>query len=417
MNQRFADLIPEQHLDLRGLPPGSAKTDALEAAYDEGFTGCFLPTDDGPAGRIARWDRDEFRDVAGKNSYRFLDWIHQTTDDDTSEGYVASKDAFETWQRDKDAAAVDWLFGCQQNSGICVGSSGVEMLQCLLGTRAADPACGEVFRWLAGQYAYAFRSGCGQGWTMGSHASVTMDHGYCLALPDVAGFAYAGEDDSEKLVTSKWCGGRVPSAVQSFVDSQGWRFEQGAITQFDGGVDALKAMFRAKGQLHHGSNQTSGSSTPNVIKRIGGHAQTCFGGDWSDRTLEFFEQQGIHYTEADFPCAHHQTWGGGWSGAVADRYWPEWWGPKPQGAWITRASQVIQYFSEGYVYLPKLKGTPGTTPPVPSPTYQITLDGPIYADNGGPIRGTVTAKSGEATERFIIVPNGTGQYVFARRTI
>jgi hypothetical protein len=293
------------------------------------------------------------------------------------------------------------------------------MIQGLLGTRAADPACGEAFKRLAGQYAYAFRSGCGQGWSMGSHANVTIQHGYCLALPDVAGYAYLGEDDSEKLVTSKWCNGRVPQAVQDFVDGHGWRFDQGAITEFDGGTDALKAMIRAKGQLHHGSNQTSGSSKPNVIKRIGGHAQTMFGGDWSQRTLDFFSQQGIQYTVDDFPCVHHQTWGSGWSGSVDERYWPSWWGPKPQGAWITKASQVVSYFSDGYVYLPKLKGTPGTTPPPnPPPSSMVTLNGPIYADNGGPIRGVVTAKVADLEEKFIVVPSAVaGQYQFVRKVL
>jgi len=307
MAGRFADLIPEQRLDLLSVPNGEAKTAALEAAYDNGFCGCFLTDDTGPEGRIARWDRDEFRDNLGQLSYSFEDVIVPLNDPATEEGYIASMDAFDTWSRDADPTADDWLFECRQNSGICVGSSGVETLHGLLGTRAADASIGEIFRWLAGQYAYAFRSGCGQGWTMGSHANVTVQHGYCLALPSVAGFRYVGEDDSEKLVTSSWCNSRVPQAVRDFVDGNGWRFEQGAITEFSGGIEGLKAMVRAKGQLHHGSNQTSGSSTPNVIKRIGGHAQTMFGGDWSQRTLDFFAQQGIKYTVNDFPCVHHQT--------------------------------------------------------------------------------------------------------------
>ena len=72
---------------------------------------------------------------------------------------------------------------------------------------------------------------------------------------------------------------------------------------------------------------------------------------------------------------------------------------------------MLQYFSDGYVYLPKLKGTPGTAPPIPPPSGGVELTGEIYADNGGPIRGVLTATSGDKSSEFIIVPGAsTGRY-------
>lgn len=408
--KRFADLNPAQRLNLSGLP-AEVKSRALEAAYGGSYTGCFLPTDDGPMGSAARYYEDQFRDTVGRKSYLFesIAPAADTFRADTAEGWIASKPSYETWVKQRAQETVDWLFGVFQDSGCCVDASLVELLHGLLGTRAADLSLGEIFQWLAAFYAYAFRGSCGQGWYMGAAATVTIEQGYCLALPEIAGHPYLREDDSERLVTSTWCRHGPPASVRQFVQDQGWRFEPGAISKFSGGVDALKTMLRSKGQLHHGSNYTSASSVPNKLKRIGGHAQTMFGGDWSDVTLRFFAEQGIRYTADDFPCVHHQTWGTNWSGAVADRYWPAWWGPKPQGAWICSAKQVVQYLSSGYVYLPKMRGTPGAIPPTPA--SDVSLTGDVYAENGGPIRGVLKAKTtaGETAE-FILIPAGHGVY-------
>ncbi len=408
MRSRFYDLIPEQHLDLMGLSDSPAKTAALEQAYDDGFVGCFTPDMSGPLGASARWYEDEFKDVAGKDAYL---WEHYHNPDaimqdvvgsDTEFGHIASKPAFETWNRDKDPQAVDWLFGIFQNFGNCVDASLVELLHGILGIRAADPTNNEVFRWLMAFYAYVFRGYCSHGWYIPTAASVSVQYGYCFALPSIAGVKYLEENDSEYAVSREWCNrGRPPEDFQQHVNAQGWRFGQGAITKFSGGTEALKDVIRLKGQVHHGSNYTSGGSKPGQLKRIGGHAQTLLGGDWSERTLKFFRDKNVSYTESNFPVVNHQTWGGSWSGAVSSSYWPEWWGPRPQGAWVCSAQQAVDYlFRSAYVYLPMLKGTPGTGP---SP--------PLQADNGSPIRGELIAKSGDKESKYIIVPDGQGGYV------
>ena len=154
--------------------------------------------------------------------------------------------------------------------------------------------------------------------------------------------------------------------------------------------------------------------SPDSWKRIGGHAQTTFGGDWSERTVKFFADQGYRLTVAnDFWVATHQTWGGSWSGATAAKFWPSWWGKQPQGAWVSRASSLLSRVS-GYAYLPRLTWFPGTAPvPPPDPVDATPLTGTIYADNGGPIRGSLKAGNTE----YLIVPKGGGSYGPVRKTM
>jgi len=417
-----------QPLDLSAVVNGAAKTATLENAYKpaaEGggdLCGCWISRDveadtdyTNPGGRAARWHRDKFRDDHGRDTHLLTDyWDDLAVDAETENGYVASKDAFATFERDRADDAQDWLFRFFQNSGCCVGASGVLKFHGLLGTRAANPANGESFRYLMAMWAYAFRQYCHAGWYMAAHASVTAKHGYCFALPTIAGYDYGGENDSERLTTNRpWCAQGPSYRIQEHVKKQGWRVEPGAISEFNGGVEGIRRLVQSRGQLHHGSNHTSASSTPNRLKRIGGHAQTMFGADWSEDCLAFFADQGIRYTADDFPCLNHQTWGGGWSGAVSDRFWYPAWGPKPEGAWICSAKQMVKYFSQGYAYLPKFKGLPADNPPPPPPPEdEVNVTGQLHTDSGEAVRGDVVVHLAGKRYRYIWTPAG-----FVRRLI
>lgn len=321
----------------------------------------------------------------------------------------------------------------------CVGASGVEMLHGMLGTRAADPANQEAFKYLMAWWQYAFRGSCGSGWYMGAYASVTLEHGYAFAFPKLLSYVYGGEDDSEQLCDVKWCRSGPPADVQQFVKEQGWAFEPGAITEFDGGVEALKVLSQQQGQFHHGSNVTSGSHKPDTLTTIGGHAQTCYAVSWHPLVLDFYSRKGYTLAAGDAWTANHQSWGSGWSGEIADDLYPfgydgqnrvySWaeakampqaerdsltplWGEKPEGAWVCSASKLLKYV-EGYAYLPKFKGLPADGPQ-PPPEPGITLTGELFTETGQPIRGSVVA-SGTGTAEFIAVPTGMGKYAFVRK--
>jgi hypothetical protein len=438
---RFADLIPEQRLETFALDGNASKSNIWENAYDGGFDGVYLDRhinedgtverDTSPLGNAANWYRNEFADIIGKDSYKFeMVFDSLAVGNDTETGYVASVDAFTAWARDKHPDVPDWLFGFLQNSGNCVGSAGVEMMQGLIGSRAMDPACREKMAYLIAMWAYMFRGYCGGGWYMGAHAAVTAQYGYAFArqytrdeLPNTGPLDYAGEQDSEDLTVTTWCT-RQPDDFINLVASNGWFFEEGAITEFSGGLDALKQVICTKGQIHHGSNYTSAGGVDKV-RRIGAHAQTMFGGRWDDHTLKFYNDKGYRFNTDNFPCVNHQTWGN-WSGACPDDLWcyghddagktyswteakalsdaqrdslTQLFGPKPQGAWVVGAEKQMKYFGDGYVYLPKMKGIPDDGPaPPPTPTESKIsgeLEGEILEDGRVRLNGTLTAEGVE----------------------
>lgn len=433
---RFADLVPDQRLEMQAIPRGSAKTAAIEQAYRDGFRGCFTVRDDDQLGGAARWYRDEFRAESTGNPL-FTDIFNSLPDrlpnadgTDTSEGHIASKCAFEAWQRDKAPNHAEWLFGIYQNWGNCVGTSLTELLQGVTGIRAMDASLNEIMLWLPANWTYMFRGYCSHGWYGGACANMARKYGYAFStkydLPSLGpGFDYDGEQRSEELTSVKWCRNQ-PDDFVAYVRDKGWFWEQDAITEFSGGADAIKRVVQNKGQIHHGSNNTSGSSTPDKVTRIGGHMQTMQGADWSARTIDFFHQQGITSFNAtdNFPCVNHQTWGKSWSGEVADKYWPSWWGPKPEGAWVMGARNQLRYFSDGYVYLPKIKGIPNPSPtppgpgPVPTPPAHPKIEGEIYAEQLASgviaIRGvpvlTIDGTAAVGQYRYLVEPVGGGRY-------
>jgi hypothetical protein len=113
---------------------------------------------------------------------------------------------------------------------------------------------------------------------------------------------------------------------------------------------------------------------------------------------------GVTLADNDFAVAFHQTWGGGWPGECADKYWPEWWGPKPQGAWVWKASDAVKYFrGDMMAWLPRFKGVPndGPLPPSPLPPGPAPTPVPstLYFD------GFLEAKIGDQSQgQFQLVP-------------
>lgn len=436
---RFADLIPDQKLDLTALQDDAVKSSAIETAYQGGFTGSFLNNSDGPLGSASRWYRDEFRSNVGMNQYRVSDSVGNfQAAADTTYGYIASADAFTAWKRDKAADAIDWLFQFYQNSGNCVGASWTEMLQGIAGTRAMDPALNESMTYLPSMWVYAWRGYCGAGWYGSACASMTIEHGYIFAFPRIINkYSYGGEQDGEDYTVRTWCRGGPPDDICAYVDSNSWRFEDGAISEMDNDLESLKAVARLKGQFHHGSNTTSGSHKPNVFQSIGGHQQTCYGVSWHPLVFKFYESKGFKLSADDVWTFNHQTWGSGFSGEIDDEYYPYGYdnkervyswaeiqanpalkegltllaGEKPQGAWVVSGSGLLKRV-EGYAYLPKFKGLPGTTPPTPPtpPSGDIKLTGELVCDIPSPIRGVLTAECNGAISEFIIVPTAGGKY-------
>lgn len=384
MSHPLAHLIPGRNdINLIALANGGARAAALESAYSEdgGFVGCFDTHDEPWCKRIAGYDRDEFLyDTDGPHEFSEVFDGLPDFDDDNDGCHVYHNDAFTAWDRDGVHKDKDGPFSVYQNFGDCVDASNKEMKTGLLGIRAMDTQYGEILKYLAAFYQYAERGYCRHGWTMGACATRNKQFGWCPAtVIEVGGqrLDFDEENESEYTVARDWCRSGIPDWLAAWTQ-QNFAWDPSAITYLDGGLDQLKRLLSNKGQFHHGSNTTSGSSRPNVFRRIGGHAQTCFGGDWSDRTRQFFADKGFRLDSDDFWVLNHQTWGSGWRGEIASQYWPEWWGKKPEGTWVVSAKGLLRRVS-GYAYLPGLKGVPGSAP-VPPPPDDDKIPGTVYAE-------------------------------------
>jgi hypothetical protein len=408
----LAHLIPDSNQFSVAPLRGSASeiTTAVEAIYDSGnFDGCFVDESGGWQGRIARYERDEFLgEAAGP---KLFSEVVDSISSDSDGCHVYSNPVYNVWG--KQGHGAEKPFSIVQDSGICVDSSNVEMKWGLIGYLVAMSGGKFSMPYGPAHYAYAERGYCGQGWSTSACATVNGRVGICPAMPIEVGdnrLDFDGENKHEKAVTSTWCRSGIPSWLKEWT-VKNFSFSKDAITLFDGDLDALYKLFAAGGQLHHGSNYTSGGSAPDSWKRIGGHAQTTFGGDRSEQTVKWFADLGYKLTaRGDFWVVTHQTWGS-WSGQTATKYWPSWWGPLPQGAWVSRASSLLNRVRGMYAYLPRFTWFPGSVPDVPPPTPgTISLEGTLRADNGSPIRGTLTATCGGEQNQFIIVPDGSGAY-------
>lgn len=460
------------------LPAGlsrQTRTRVLEEAYKGGYTGCFLKSHGGEHGQAARDASDKFKEMVGAANYKFTSQSarHRAAAVQPRNGidgcYIFTSYGFEEFAKYNEGY-VDWLYGMFQDSGCCVGASGTEMIQDLLGKLSKDLTKNYRMVCLAAMWTYLYRNHCGGGWYMGAHATEAIEHGWCpatifdgrklgdLTVPNYKSLKFDGEDDSERLTTRSWCRGRPPAEIANWVKAN-FMFEPGAITELDdASPETLRSIAQMMGDLHHGSNQTAGSGGLNRIVSIGGHAQTDYGSDWSDQCLEFFKGRGVSCSKDNFIKLQGQTWGDGWSGEISDDNWPygtnskgqvvTWaevvaarnsreklqdlvadvqnaagwgWGPKPEGSWLVTVSTFQRYFAdETYVYLPNLKGVPkGNVPPPPPPppaqwpvfTGDMLVD--ITPDGRKAVRGVQVLKMPDGKEYPYLVepvPELPGRY-------
>jgi hypothetical protein len=362
------DEFPEdQYVDFSSLEP-EARTSALEDLYaeDSGFDGVDLESEEED-------DLPRFSEI--NKRFKSKDFNIYAN----GETPTVTKNTFELWPQTGKGKFDP--FTIVQNFGDCVDAAFVEMMAGFLGFRASIPSYNEVLHYIAAFYHYAQRGYCGHGWSMYECAKYARRFGWCPAKRIELNnhvLDFDDENDSEYKVARDWCRSGPPRRLEEWT-AENYPFEEGAISSFDGDTSDLKELLLAGGALHHGSNYTADSSRrPTNLKRIGAHAQTLFKGEWSERTLDFFnERSNYNFDEDDFPCANHQTWGN-WSGEVSNRFWPSWWGPKPQGAWIISSKQYFKYFnSRAQAYLPLFKGipseSPGPIPPEPVPPEEETV--------------------------------------------
>ena len=378
----LAHLIPARN-SFNGEPMTEATAaSVLSAMYSEssGFVGAFCSGDDrGPtwARRIANYDRDEFHYDSPQPFTKLSETPTDVIKPGAGEGQrsIVWRHALELWAAGGKVGPMP--FSLYQDYGSCVDAECAERITAMLGWRAARPQYREKWYRSAGWYRYANRGYCGDGWSGWGCANVALKVGYAFA--DVYPEADFSDDDrNEQIVARQWCRSGIP---KSLVDrtSRDNAHAPGSITDFDGGMQGLRDVLYAGGTIATGGTVTSGGSKPFTPGRVGPHMQGIGGYDDSDEYRSFLSGQGITLAKNDFALVFNQTWGGGWSGECADRYWPTaLWGPKPQGAWVCLASWALRNFDgDMLAWMPDLKGVPDPNPapqptPDPSPNPQPT---------------------------------------------
>lgn len=425
----LADLlkvIPSSNaFDFRALRRGStSRAKSLADVYSSrsGFHGAFIRHEDAPfwSKDLANYHRDEFHAEGTKGKTRFSDLYSEvkaraaanSMAGDLSSRALNFLPAIKKWLADGKKNVMP--FSEEQDYGSCVDASFAALVTALLGWRAANPqivGVTEEFIHAAAWWLYSFRGYCSDGWDGFSLATQARKHGMLLRRSYSSGSStvdLTDDDKDESLMARTYCRSGPPQWMQD-IALRDHPFEDGACFEFDGETPAdMMLVLAAGGCLHFGGTRTSGGSRPYTVGSVGGHQQTCYGGDGSEEFRRHSRDViGIALGDSDFAIINDQTWGSGFDGECADKYWPSFWQEKPQGAWVWKASQLLNYFSGDIMaWLPKIKGIPGQGPPQPPvPSVGTKLNGTLYTDAGAAIRGTLIAGEGALATEYIIVPN------------
>lgn len=404
----LAHLMPLSNVIAIPAFSAAAGMSALVAAYTPGestFIGAFCDNDDFPdwARRIARYNREDFRKNTPGVKKQFGDIASELADDGAGRVLANYRHALDVWIAGGKQGPEP--FSCQQDYGSCVDASAAEHMTAMLGWRAAQPSFNEKYELPAAWYWYADRGYCGDGWDGSGIAAVALRRGIAFRKKyDIGGKSvdFTDDDKNEQIVARQWCRTGIPEWMYQETQTN-HPLEDGCITEFNGSVADVRAVMAAGGIIQTGGTYTSGGSKPFTIGRVGGHMQSFMGADDSDEYRKFCKDTlGVTPRTNDFPVIASQTWGRGWSGECADKYWPGWWGPKPQGAWVWWASDMIKYFrGDMFAWLPRFKGiAAGPTPPPPPPPPP----GPLPTDQLY-FTGTVEAMLGDKSlGKFLLVP-------------
>jgi hypothetical protein len=336
----------------------------------------------------------------------FSDVIPLLASDGAGETHINCRHALELWD-----GTGTRPYATAQDFGSCVDASCSEHETTLFGWRAAHPEAlqvrgdkPEVFKYSAAWYKYANRGYCSDGWTGSGIATVARRVGAAFRINyELSGNTadFRDDDANERIVARQWCRSGIPDWLREYTVAN-HSYADGAITRFEGGISEIRRLCANGGVLHTSGTRTSGGSKPFTIGSTGPHMQSLVGMDDSDQFRQFCRDKlNVSPRDNDFPVVMHQTWGSGWRGECADEYWPDWWGPKPQGAWVWWASDIADRLSIDYAWLPWIKGfaSEGPTPPTPGPN----IGGDIYAEQVADriaIRGELEVQG----TRYIVVP-------------
>jgi hypothetical protein len=400
----LSHLIPSRNtFSAEPMTPATSAV-VLSSLYSDsgGFVGAFCANSErGPtwANRVANYDRDEFRHDTPGNIKRFSELPTARIQPGAGKGQrsIVWRHALEQWRKNGSEGPLP--FSCYQDYGSCVDAEASERITAMAGWRAAQPTLRERFRRAAAWYRYANRGFCSDGWSGWACAKVALQIGVAWRQKYDEG-DFEDDDKNEQIVARTWCRNGVPKSLAERTQRE-HPHKDGSITDFDGGMEGLRDVLLAGGTIATGGVVTSGGSRPFTPGRVGPHMQGIGGFDDTDEYRKFIkDRMGYTLPENDFALVFNQTWGEGWSGECADQYWPDFWGEKPQGAWVCLASWALRNFEgDMLAWLPDFVGVADPNPVPPNPVPPPAPPGPI-PPSGVVVGGQVTL-NGKA---YILVP-------------
>ena len=446
--------IPEDNVvDLMFAKGTPAQMTSLEALYDPAtkLILCFSADDEESpdwARKAGKYLDDQFTSPdngEGPHTKLFGDVIPKLYDDGAGKVNMNCRHALEFWKEHNQGLAP---YKKSQGYGSCVDASCAEHEDALFGYRAAHPEFlrernqkREIWKYSAAWYKYANRGYCSDGWNGSGCASVAYKIGAAFTIKyEVGGNSVSFEDENknERIVAREWCRRGVPDWLAEYTQEH-HAYEDGAITRFQGGRSELRRLFANGGVIHTSGRRTSGGSKPFSIGSVGPHMQSGVGCDDSDDFRRFCESTiGVRPRDDDFPVVMNQTWGGGWRGECADRYWPfgtdlegkiwSWydfknamasgrlsfsmlsmfddgwgWGPKPEGAWVWWASDVLNRLSCDYGWLPWVTGFPTDDPVPPPPGDHPPIHDFLYIEDDI-VEGEVRLELPDKMYKYVCIP-------------
>lgn len=297
----------------------------LEAAYRNGFTGCFGP--EGPEWASVIWehDEDELRRTSTQRSSRFTstDWRGKRA---THWNYYMK-------------ALPATAFRGAQNVGSCTGWSHRAMVNSLLfadihlrGENQKNPGARIG---VATVYANRGHSGDGMSLAAAVQASgvkngVNIEAVYCDGQYDLT------NDDKDEAYGVRWWNGIPQCVLAETTKHKLLRYAA------ETGEDAILSALADGRFAFHGSGLTARPINELVspLQSIGGHAQAVLGYDDTDEFRQWYRES-HGKTLNDYVVIHDQSWGA-WN-TFPSQLWPRHlWGERPEGVWVITGSDFMR---------------------------------------------------------------------------
>lgn len=306
----------------------------VQAAYETGFQGAFIDSDDVPlwSRKIAKSVIRKFKAERGAN-----DWSIERTFPAALQGSGAGKRAcnFQYIQK----VLANALAG-SQSFGNCVAWAKREISNTILGMNIATGDLGRVTHRHGTALVYGLRGSSGQGMSLSDSFETVTKIGQSEEK-NYEGIADLSTQALDENAGNKWGRGGPPDALAKAVSGdtlrKAWMIESPT-------ADIIRDILWNEGCVDTGSSYTAaGPCNPIAkgLKGIGGHDQAYLGYDDTDEFRELHAKTtGQKLSASEFVVFMDQSWGPSW--IDLSNWYETLWGPRPEGMVCLLSSDALR---------------------------------------------------------------------------